>query len=73
MTIDKLDLHGVKHEDVRRIVTRFIEANWASNKELDIITGYSSKMKGIIKELLDEYGLYYSAETLAPKIVVWME
>ena len=44
MTIDKLDLHGVKHEDVRRIVTRFIEANWASNKELDIITGYSSKM-----------------------------
>ena len=71
--MDKLDLHGIKHEDVYKAVIQFIEKNWASGKEIQIITGHSAKMRSIVKEVLNEYELYYSAEELSPKIIVWME
>ena len=71
--MDKLDLHGVRHEDAHRAVVRFVEKYWASGKEIYIVTGHSSKMRDIAKNILDEYGLYYSAEVVSPKITVWME
>ena len=37
----KLDLHGVKHTDVDRIVENFVLLN---NPPLDIVTGNSDKM-----------------------------
>ena len=55
----KLDLHKTKHEDVQHKVIRFIEDNWNSG-EVEIITGYSEKMKSLVIEILNEYKLTYS-------------
>lgn len=50
--MNELDLHGVKHEDVHRIVDRHIYLNTPPFK---IITGNSSRMKELVEEVLDEY------------------
>jgi len=71
--MNKLDLHGIKHEDVRRATIRFLESKWASGEEVQIITGQSIKMRNMVKTVLDEYGLYYSSDTISPKVTIWME
>ncbi len=75
--MNKLDLHGVKHGGVRRLVIRFIEDNWDSGKIVEIITGHSQHMKTIVEAVLDEYKLEYnSTETFGyinmPRIRVEM-
>ena len=57
--MEKLDLHGLKHEDVRRTVTHFVEDNWASGKTVKIVTGNSQIMKFLVIHVLDEYKLGY--------------
>lgn len=73
----KLDLHGVRHEDAKQQVINFIEDNWNSNEDLEIITGHSSKMKGIVINVLNEYKLSYTIgnmfDKLAPKITFWIK
>ena len=53
----KLDLHGVKHQDVKSLVIRFIEENWNLGNKGTIITGHSEKMKKLVTDVLDEYEL----------------
>lgn len=65
--MDRLDLHGVKHQDVRSMVIRFVERYWNTDTEVEIITGHSERMKSIVKEVLDEYKLKYSDEFLGFK------
>lgn len=60
----KLDLHGIRHYDVRSMVIRFIEEYWDTGTEVEIVTGHSEQMKFIVKEVLDEYKLEYSDEFL---------
>lgn len=55
----KLDLHGMRHIDVRSSVIGFIEDNWDSEADLSIVTGHSPRMKGIVKEVIEEYKLDY--------------
>ena len=55
----KLNLHGTKHKDVKREVIHFIEDNWDSDEEIEIITGNSDKMRNIVIKVLNEYNLYY--------------
>ena len=55
----KLDLHRTRHEDVRSKTIRFVEDNWSSGEEVEIITGNSHKMKGLVEEVLNEYDLTY--------------
>ncbi len=73
--LHKLDLHGVRHDDVKSKVINFIEDNWNSEEDLEIITGHSSKMKGIVLNVLDEYKLPYTIgdmfNKLVPKITFW--
>jgi len=54
-----LDLHKVRHADVKRKVTRFIEANWDTGTTIKIITGHSPQMKALVKSVLGEYELEY--------------
>jgi len=63
----KLDLHGIRHREVRNMVIRFIEKYWNTNTEVEIITGYSERMKFFVKEVLDEYKLEYSDEFMGFK------
>lgn len=55
MSIAKLDLHGVPHEDADGLVHEFINANWKADQELHIITGHSVLMKNIVKKALNFY------------------
>jgi hypothetical protein len=55
--MQKLDLHRMRHEDARRSVIRFVEDNWGSGEEAEIITGNSQRMKDLVSEILNEYQL----------------
>jgi hypothetical protein len=54
--IKKLDLHGIKHEDVDRLVENFILLN---NPPIRIITGNSNQMRDIVVEVLDRHDMEY--------------
>ena len=73
----KLDLHRIKHEDAKRKVIRFIEKHWQSGDEAEFITGHSIRMKGIVLNILDEYGLSYTigrmCEPDGGRIITWLE
>ncbi len=74
----KLDLHRTRHEDARREVIHFVEDNWGSGEEAEIITGNSQKMKGLVMNILDEYGLLYQISRMFDinnkgYIVTWLE
>jgi hypothetical protein len=74
--MESLDLHGTKHEDVRRKVIRLIEDNWDSGEVVEITTGHSKKMKRLVIEVVDEYSLPYKTSDMfdvnSPSIKVWM-
>ena len=55
----KLDLHGVRHEDVKNEVHRFINANFNDEITLKIITGHSPKMVELVSKVLDGYRMSY--------------
>lgn len=76
--MEKLDLHRTRHSEVRRNVIRFIEDNWGSGEEVEIVTGNSDRMRGIVINILDEYGLSYQISRMFDLnnrgyIVTWME
>ena len=48
--MNKLDLHGVKHEDVDRIVENFV---LLETQPLTIMCGNSDKMIRLVREVLD--------------------
>jgi hypothetical protein len=54
-----LDLHGTRHEKVKNLVQEFVLLN---ETPLKIITGKSTFMKSIVKEVLEDYGLFYFPE-----------
>lgn len=63
MKYSKLDLHGVRHHEVRNKVIRIVEENWGEGKEVEIVTGNSDEMKSIVGNVLDEYNLDYKVGT----------
>jgi len=75
MKIVKLDLHGVRHKEARRKTIRFIEDNWDNGNELEIITGHSTRMKGIVVNVIQEYDLSYGIgnwfDSISPRIITW--
>jgi len=50
----ELDLHGIKHEDVDRIVENFV---MLSELPIRIITGNSSKMIELTKKVIERHQL----------------
>ena len=55
----ELDLHKVKHADVREKVDVFIGVLVMEGRDqtVHIITGHSDRMKELVNEVLDEYKL----------------
>lgn len=52
-----LDLHGVKHQDVKQLLDSFIWINMIRKESVAwVITGNSPVMKQIVKAITDEYG-----------------
>ena len=59
----KLDLHGVKHADVSKKLDSFLyEHLQTKNLQVEVITGKSTAMKNIVKDLLVDYGLEVSSD-----------
>ena len=52
----KLDLHGVRHMDVERLVENFVLLN---DSPLTIITGKSHKMRRLVREVLNRHDIPY--------------
>ena len=50
----KLDLHGVRHSEVDRLVENFVLLN---NPPLEIITGNSDKMPELVRKVLDRHNI----------------
>ena len=63
MKHNKLDLHGVRHHEVRNKVIRLVEDNWGDGLSVEIITGNSDEMKSIVGNVLNEYNLDYKVGT----------
>jgi DNA-nicking Smr family endonuclease len=67
-----LDLHGVKHSEVPRLVDQFLwEQINKKSREVEIITGLSTTMREIVINNLKDYDYTYNDEFKNPgKIVV---
>ena len=50
----KLDLHGIRHEEVDRLVENFVLLN---QPPLTIECGNSDKMLRLVKDVLDRYDI----------------
>ena len=53
---NKLDLHGIKHENVNRVVENFVLLN---ETPLSIITGNSTMMRELVVEVLEKHKFVY--------------
>ena len=51
-----LDLHGIRHDDVERLVENFVLLN---ELPLTIITGKSHMMRRLVREVLDRHNIKY--------------
>ena len=54
----ELDLHGIRHNDVQKLVDHFLYEN-VNNIPVKIITGYSNRMQDIVINILKEYNYDY--------------
>jgi hypothetical protein len=52
----ELDLHGVKHRDVSTLVEEFVLLH---EPPMKVITGNSSKMKSLVREVIVKYEMPY--------------
>ena len=55
-----LDLHGVRHKDVERLVENFV---LCEDTPVKIITGNSPAMRSIVEDVLDQHGFSSSLES----------
>ena len=59
--MNRLDLHGVKHEDVDRVVENFVLLN---EPPMKIITGNSERMTELVLDVLNRHNIGW--ERFAP-------
>ncbi len=57
MSTQLIDLHGLKHEDVKRELIKKIEKHWDQNCDIKVVTGHSKQMRAIAMEVIEEYRL----------------
>ena len=54
--MNKLDLHGIRHSEVDRIVENFVLLN---STPMRIITGNSDRMIELVIQVLDKHNISY--------------
>jgi DNA-nicking Smr family endonuclease len=63
--MNSLDLHGIKHIEVQKLVDNFIWENMQKKvNEVEIITGISDQMKDIVKQTVDDYKMECTIDPL---------
>lgn len=69
----KLDLHGVRHQDVSRALDVFFwEAITKRQSQVEVICGNSQAMKDLVIEVCKEYGFTWN-EGLINKAVIFID
>ena len=70
--MNTLDLHGIKHFEVQKILDQFLWENMQKNvKEVAIITGISDQMKKIVYTCVEDYMMSCEEEYLNPgKLII---
>jgi len=64
---NKIDLHGIKHENVQRELDQFFwQMMNRGHSEVEVITGISDKMKTIVKEVSKDYNFSVNDIPLNP-------
>jgi DNA-nicking Smr family endonuclease len=68
----KLDLHGLKHAEVTRVVDQFLwDQIQKKSTEVEIVTGISDQMKLIVIETIKDYQFSYDEEWNNPgKLII---
>jgi DNA-nicking Smr family endonuclease len=70
--VKTLDLHGIKHSEVPKLVDQFLWENMSKKTtEVEIITGISDQMKKIVIETIDDYNFFCEEEFNNPgKLII---
>lgn len=64
---NKIDLHGIKHENVQRELDQFFwQMMNQRHSEVEIVTGISKRMKEIVKEVSEDYNFKVQEIPLNP-------
>ena len=65
--MEEIDLHRVKHEEVRTLIENYI---FQKSPPIKIITGHSTQMREIVVRTLIEHGFEYESIVSLPYIMV---
>lgn len=68
MGTKKIDLHGIKHENVANIIIDVIEKHFDNNTLVTVVTGNSRKMKVLVLDVLAEYDITPMATFLETQV-----
>ena len=53
----KIDLHGLKYSQVEEVLANWLITQYnLGNKDIEVITGSSERMKILVKKICEEYG-----------------
>jgi DNA-nicking Smr family endonuclease len=68
---NKIDLHGIKHENVQRELDQFY---WImmqkGHYEVEVVTGISNTMKNIVREISEDYNFKVLEVPLNPGALI---
>ena len=65
--MNKIDLHGLKHENVHRELDQFFwQMMQRGHSEVEVITGISKKMKELVKKVSEDYNFKVSETDINP-------
>jgi DNA-nicking Smr family endonuclease len=69
----QIDLHGVKHAQVKEKLEEFFQTQVKkTNSQIKIITGQSDIMKKIVKEAAEEFGFEAEQNPINPGcLLIW--
>ena len=68
---NKIDLHGVRHENVQRELDQFFwQMMQKGHTEVEVITGISEKMKDIVRCVSIDYNFNVYEITLNPGALI---
>ena len=68
---NKIDLHGIKHENVQKELDQFFWSMMKSNHfEVEVITGISNIMKDIVKDVSKDYNFNVQEVPFNPGLLI---
>lgn len=68
---NKIDLHGIKHENVQKELDQFYwEMMQRGHSEVEVVTGISHIMKDIVKKVSDDYNFTVQDIPLNPGALI---